>query len=151
YVLVATDITERKLLETQHAQGQKLESIGQLSAGVAHEINTPVQFIGDNLRFLSDAFRDLTVVLASHRQLREAAIAGSSVTEAIAAATEAERSADVDYVLEETPKAISQGLEGIERIATIVRALKEFSHPDSTTMEAVDLAQSIQSTLIVAR
>ncbi len=150
-ILMATDITERVRSEVQRQHGQKLESIGQLAAGVAHEINTPVQFIGDNLRFLGDSFGDLTTVLEAHATLLKAAHCGPLPAELIDATESAAKSADIGYLLEEIPKAIGQSLEGIKRVADIVRAMKEFSHPDEGKKNLTDINKTITTTLTVAR
>ncbi len=150
-ILMVTDITDRKHQEAQRQQGQKLESIGQLAAGVAHEINTPIQFIGDNLRFLGDSFADLTTVLEAHAKLLEAARSGAPPAEVISATDAAAKRADVGYLADEIPKALTQSLEGVTRVADIVRAMKEFSHPDQGTKKPTDLNKTITTTLTVAR
>jgi signal transduction histidine kinase len=150
-VSILRDLTERKRLEVQHQQGQKMESIGQLAAGVAHEINTPIQFIGDNLRFLGDSFSDLATVLETHAKLLEAARGGAPAAELIAATDAAAKRADVGYLAEEIPKALGQSLEGVTRVADIVRAMKEFSHPDQGEKKPTDLGRTITTTLTVAR
>jgi PAS domain S-box-containing protein len=148
---IARDITERRVLENQLLQSQKLESVGQLAAGIAHEINTPTQFIGDNVRFLKDSFPDLARALTLYR---EAAIASAShglSRDAAAELTRAVDSLDVDYLMEEAPKAIDQALDGIARVTQLVRAMKEFSHPGFKEKSLVDLNRAIRSTLTVAR
>jgi PAS domain S-box-containing protein len=150
-VLVGTDTTERRVLDSQRQQGLKLEAIGQLAAGIAHEINTPVQFIGDNLRFLADSFADLGGVLASHTALLAACKAGNADARALALAEAAARKADLPYLDREIPKAIAQSLEGTERVAQIVRAMKEFSHPDEGEKKPIDLNRTLTTTLTVAR
>lgn len=151
FLLIAADITERKILESQLAQAQKLESIGQLAAGIAHEINTPTQFVGDNARFLQDAFTDLRTLLAKYGQLLEAVRAGSPTSELLAEVEAAAREADVDYLMDEIPKAIEQSLDGVGRVAKIVRSMKEFSHPGGKEKQAADLNKVIESTITVAR
>jgi len=151
YEGMTEDITERKLLQSQLLHTQKLESIGQLAAGIAHEINTPTQYIGDNVRFLNGAFQDLRSLLANYERLLAAAqgntLSGATVQE-VAAAVER---ADAGYLLEEIPKSIEQTLEGIGRVSTLVSAMKEFSHPGTKDKTAVDLNHAIESTLTVAR
>lgn len=145
------DITERKLLRDQLLQAQKLESVGQLAAGIAHEINTPTQYIGDNVRFLKDAFQDLKKLMAEYERLLAAAKGNTLSCEAIGEVAAAAESADASYLLEEIPKAIEQTLEGVTRVATLVSAMKEFSHPGTKEKVPVDLNHAIASTITVAR
>ena len=150
-IFMGEDVTERLNLEHDLVQAQKLESIGHLAAGIAHEINTPTQFVGDNVRFLSDSFSDLVAVLDRHRALLMSAKAGICAPDLIEACEAESRRADLDYLVEEIPKAIAQSTEGVERIATIVRAMKEFAHPGNNEKTCVDLNKAIESTVTVAR
>lgn len=148
---IARDITGRHIAEIELRNAQKLESVGRLAAGVAHEINTPVQFIGDNVRFLRDSFASLGCVLGRYRTFRDAAASGRIGREFLAELRQAEEQADCAFLLEEAPLALAQTLDGVERVATIVRALKEFAHPEGTEMAAADLNRALQSTMAVAR
>lgn len=150
-LLLGTDITERRLMERQFAQAMKMESIGRLAAGIAHEINTPTQYVGDNIRFLQDAMRDLMDLLNRFRNLLDCLKQGTVSSEQIADLEEAIEYADLDYLIEEIPKAIAQSLEGVDRVAKIVRAMKEFSHPGPAEMTTVDLNHALESTITVAR
>ena len=151
YVFMGEDISDRLALEHDLVQAQKLESIGHLAAGIAHEINTPTQFVGDNIRFLADSFSDLAAVLDRHRALLLSAKAGTCAPDLIEACEAEARRVDLDYLTEEVPKAIAQSSEGVTRIASIVRAMKEFAHPGSDEKACVDLNKAIESTLTVAR
>jgi PAS domain S-box-containing protein len=148
YEGMCEDITERNLLRSQLLQAQKLEAVGQLAAGIAHEINTPIQYIGDNVRFLKDAFHGLDGLLTSYEELFPAAhLPGESFAEA---ATHAER-IDAGYLRDEIPKAIEQSLEGVTRVSALVSAMKEFSHPGTKEKIPLDLNHAIDCTITVAR
>jgi PAS domain S-box-containing protein len=151
YLLLAADITQRKILESQLAQSQKLESIGQLAAGIAHELNTPIQYVGDNTRFLSDAFCDMQSLLVPYQELAEAVRSGENIQEALSVVDAAVSDADIEYLRTETPLAITQSLDGIERVTTIVKAMKEFSHPGTGAKSPFDINKAITSTITVAR
>jgi PAS domain S-box-containing protein len=151
YEGMTQDITERKLLQGQLLQAQKLESVGQLAAGIAHEINTPTQYIGDNVRFLKDAFQDLKSLLSDYEHALLAANNGMLSKEANRELAAAVKRADPGYLMEEIPKAIDQTLEGVTRVAKIVGAMKEFSHPGSKEKSPLDLNHAIENAITVAR
>jgi signal transduction histidine kinase/HAMP domain-containing protein len=144
------DITEVRRRGLEHAASQKLESVGRLAAGVSHEINTPVQFVTDNVHFLRTSMVDIATVALAYRGLLHAVQSQGDVVAAAQRAVEAEKAADLDYVLENAPPAIDSALEGLGRIATIVRSMKEFAHPDQAVKQSADLNQAIRSTLVVA-
>jgi two-component system NtrC family sensor kinase len=151
FTAIVRDMTEQKVLEAQLIQAQKLESIGQLAAGIAHEINTPTQYVAHNTYFLKDAFHDLTHLLDQFDGLLEAA-KRDEISEELLNQVDAEiKAADMAYLRDEIPKVIDQSLEGVQRVAAIVGAVREFSHPGKGAKVAVDLNRTIASTVTVAR
>lgn len=142
---------ERQRIVIQLSQAQKLESIGQLAAGIAHEINTPIQYVGDNLRFLKDAFADMKTMTDVFTRVLKAAAQNEVTPELLHEARETAQSTDFEYLTQEVPKAVQQALEGVDRVAKIVRAMKEFSHPGSDEKTMVDLNHAIETTVTVAR
>jgi PAS domain S-box-containing protein len=152
------DITERKRhdeekseMETRLQLGQKLESVGRLAAGVAHEINTPTQYISDNMRFLITAVAQLKRTLESHRSLVDAASNCPECASAVEAVRVAETDNDIAYILGEIPRTLDQSIEGLNRISRIVSSLKEFSHPGGSDKSSADLNRAIETAIAVSR
>lgn len=138
---------ERVGLERELSQAQKMESLGTLASGIAHEINTPIQYVGDNIRFLEESFVDLFELIAAYKSTVEAC-AGDEEKELL---RQKEGVADLDFILEELPQSMTQSLEGLSQVARIVNAVKEFSHPGQDEMQAVDLNKTIKTTITVTR
>ncbi len=150
-VATQSDVTEKKTLESQLTQAQKLESIGQLAAGIAHEINTPIQYVGDNIRFFEDAFREFKPFLTLWKSFDNDSGSGGDPRDLVSEMREKAKDVDMEYLTTEVPKAITQSLEGVSRVAEIVRAMKEFSHPGNVEKTAVDINRAIQSTILVSK
>jgi PAS domain S-box-containing protein len=150
-IAIARNIADKKDQEIQLRHLQKMESIGQLAAGIAHEINTPTQYVADNTHFLKEAFDDLQTAIATYDRLLEAARQGSVPADLIEEVDAAKGEADLEYIAEETPKALEQALEGLQKISIIVSAMKEFSHPGGDDKELVDINGLINNTLTVSR
>jgi len=123
------DRAEQALAESrkQLLAAQKMRAIGELAGGMAHELNTPSQFIGDNLRFLRDAFSDLLGLAEAVPELVAAARAGSVPAELAEKVEGLLEEADLDFLRDEAPGALTQALGGIARISSIVTAVKEFA------------------------
>ncbi len=155
YTALVRDLSRRKMLEARLSQAQKMESVGQLAAGIAHEINTPIQFVGDNLQFLKGAFDDIAQLIDLFRGLTSeiatssASSTGSTLKALIDDIHHQSELVDLPFLREEFPNAITQSLDGIERVAKIVRAMKEFSQPASEALSAVDINRTIETTLAV--
>jgi two-component system, NtrC family, sensor kinase len=145
------DITERRVLREQLLQAQKLESVGQLAAGIAHEINTPTQFIGDNVRFLKKTFANLTGLLNIYGALWKETLSDTVTPLVKQDIGRSLQKIDVKFLLEEIPKAIEDTLDGIKRVSSLVSAMKEFSHPGTREKTPLDLNRAIQSTITVAQ
>ena len=144
-------MVERKLLENQLVQAQKLESIGQLAAGIAHEINTPIQYIGDSIEFLRSSVTSINAVLVQYRQLLhtlpEVGAAGAMLERARAA----EEAAELDFLHSEIPRAFERALDGVAHVSKIVRAMKEFSFPEAHEHSYASINHALETTLVVAR
>ncbi|MGA1984236.1 MAG: PAS domain S-box protein [Acidobacteriaceae bacterium] len=151
FLALKEDITEKLAMEGQLRQSQKLEAIGQLAAGIAHEINTPIQYIGDNTRFIKESWGHLASLLAAAQKLR-AELTAHTVSQAVIDTFDnCSRVTDVAFLSEDIPRAIDQTLEGVERVARIVSAMKEFSHPGAQEKQAVDLNRAIETTVAISR
>jgi signal transduction histidine kinase len=140
-LFVIRDITAENSQREQGMQSQKLEAIGQLAAGIAHEINTPLQFVGDNLHFLAEAGQALTQVLEHYR------MATPDVSGLLKAK---EDELDIEYMTSNLPNAFSAAIDGVQRVSVIVRAMKEFSHPGPKEKRPEDLNQAIETTITIA-
>ncbi|SHN43473.1 PAS domain-containing sensor histidine kinase [Cryptosporangium aurantiacum] len=154
---VGADVTRITALERQLAQATRLESIGQLAAGLAHEINTPVQYVSDNVLFLADSFTDVLEALRSIANVARGAeqdprgdAPAPSVDDLRARLSLLVDGLDLDFLGTEIPSALEQTLEGVGRVAEIVRAMKEFSHPGQGRTDT-DLNRAVESTVQVSR
>ncbi len=151
FLLIGADITERIQLESQLHLAQKMESMGELAAGIAHEINTPMQYIGDNIRFLKDGFADLLQLISSYRLALEKISQSELAEQIVFDIRQAEEDADLDFLREEAPVAVAQTLEGVAQVSKIVGAMKELSHPGTGDKMAIDINKVIENTVTVSR
>lgn len=152
FVLVLKDITEQKKYEDRLALSRKMESIGVLAAGIAHEINTPMQYIGDNTRFLRDALNDLgDIVKQVYSCIEESTNRGTISADSLNKMKEKTNEVDLDYLLSEIPVAIEQSLVGIERVSKLVLTLKDFAHPGSKEKKLSDINRAINGTSTISR
>jgi PAS domain S-box-containing protein len=149
--IFAHDVTEQRAIEMHLAQAQRLESIGQLAAGVAHEINTPVQYVSDNVHFMQTQFSSLLAIIKKYADYTDPHAPATPWQQRARDIEQTLKTMDFDFLREEVPQAINQSIEGLNRVALIVRAMKDFSHPGSTGKEPADLNRSILSTAEVCR
>ncbi len=142
------DLSERKGLEMKLTHAQKVEAVGELAAGIAHEINTPAQYVADNTRFLKDAYNDI-LKLIEHTEKTIKKLGDESVFKSF---EEIKKQADYSFLLSEIPKSIGQSLEGLKRINSIVQAMKKFSHPGhDDQLTTFDLKSALESTITISR
>lgn len=151
YVMVINDITEQKRLEEQMALSQKLESIGQLASGIAHEINTPLQYVGDNTHFLKDAFNAIREMIEKHEEVTREYQQKGNLEAAIERLQQLREEIDLDYYTGEIPIALQQSLEGIERVRKIVLAMKAFAHTAGKEKLPANINQAIETTITISR
>ena len=142
---------KQRALQLELAQAQKLESVGRLAAGVAHEINTPIQYVGDSIHFVREGIDDLRGLIESYQHLARAVANGSASPEDVQRIAGAEEEADLAYLLENVPKALDRAIDGVGRVAAIVRSMKEFAHPDGPEKSSADLNRALLSTLTISR
>jgi PAS domain S-box-containing protein len=150
HVLVFQDVTEKQKAEAQTALSQKMEAIGLLAAGIAHEINTPIQYVGDNLRFLQKTVTKFTEVLNAYEMLLSKP--DQSINqEDLDHLDEVNKQTRVQHYLTESPNAVQEALDGVERVRKIVLAMREFSHPSEKEKKLADINHGIETTIVISR
>lgn len=141
---VVRDLTKVKKQETQIRHLQKMESIGTLAAGIAHEINTPSQFVSDNLSFLRDSFNEIKPILSALKNLDARPNSSEEFNNLI-------ENTDIEYLQEEIPLAIDQSIDGVDRIAGIVGAMRDFAHTGPKDKVSADIHKIIQNSITLSK
>ncbi|MCG7961334.1 MAG: ATP-binding protein [Candidatus Thiodiazotropha taylori] len=157
-VLTFSDISERKRadrermdLERQLNQTHKMEAVGQLAGGIAHEINTPIQYIGDNLKFIKESQQDMQNLLQDYADLSSKAKQQPELHAELEKIDETIEEIDLEYLTEETTNAIDQSITGASQVARIVLAMKEFAHPGGKDMALADLNRIVSNAVAVCK
>lgn len=145
------EIEQREQTDIELRHAQKLQAVGQLAAGIAHEINTPAQFVGDNIHFLAASFKQVQQLIATYQQVTEQLSAAPGSEALVQLAREAEDAADLGYLEENIPSALDHAQLGISQISTIVGAMKEFARPDQREKSTADLNRALEVALTVAK
>ncbi|MDA3861946.1 MAG: PAS domain S-box protein [Melioribacteraceae bacterium] len=150
FLAIKEDITEKLLQENQRSLSNKMESIGQLAAGIAHEINTPMQYVGDNANFLADSYSSMTKVFFDFNAFLED---GNNYTndEIRDFYQDKKEEMDLDFIFEEVPEALEQTKIGIEHVTKIVKAMKDFAHPGAKEKAYFDLNKGLQNTVAISK
>ncbi len=137
--------------QTQLLQSQKLEAIGSLAAGIAHEINTPIQFVSDNASFIQESMDPLAEAFRSCSAFVEMAAGYPDLADEAAEIKALWESSNCAFLIEEIPDAAAETLEGARRVAEIVRAMKDFAHPGWDSKSSVDINHVIKTTAQISR
>lgn len=150
YLILGSDLTENRVMEQQLQNAQKLESVGQLAAGVAHEINTPMQYLGDNLNYVDSKFEKLVDYIDNALELIDVADRQGFESDRVADLQAKSKKLKLNKLVNQIPEALSDSIEGVGHVSRIVRAMKELSHPGTDEKSPVDINRSLETTMTVS-
>lgn len=148
YAAFLRDLSQQRKLESKLFQAQKMESIGHMATGIAHEINTPNQYIGDNVRFVADSWRPISNLLDEYRDI----LSANAVEEAqLTRLKQLEKQADLEFNQIEIPAALEQAFEGVRRVENIIRAMKGFAHTGGGFDSDISLNRIVTGSCLISR
>jgi PAS domain S-box-containing protein len=145
------DLRERKQLEAELSHVRRLEAVGQLAAGIAHEINTPIQYVGDSTQFLQESFEDISRLIPRYRESVGQPGGGEGDASLADEIRALERAIDLEWLMAEIPGSFARCMDGIGRVTKIVGAMKEFAHPDTGHQAPADLNRALINTITISR
>jgi len=149
---VAKEVRKNREKDLTLFHQDKLASIGQLAAGIAHEINTPIQFVGDNIHFMQSAFHDIVSLINILNDAKNDDLLSPEVAKDILSRIQnVQEKIDWDFLKKEIPRAIQQSMDGLLRVSIIVRTMREFSHPGGDSKTDLDINKAIESTVNLTR
>ena len=150
-LIVATDVTMQRQMASQLDQAHRMESVGQLAAGVAHEINTPMQYIGDNVRFVAKSLQKLDPLLDCLKLIVDPEVTDDQIHEVRQELADSFTPKKIKNSLQQLPEALNDSIDGVESVSKIVSAMKEFSHPGTDQKSQVCINHILESTITVAK
>ncbi|MGV7928489.1 MAG: ATP-binding protein [Spirochaetota bacterium] len=151
FLIYGRDITKRRMMELQLLQDQKLKAIGELASGIAHEINTPTQYVINNLDFLKQSFVGLMEICLRYNSICGKVGSACEYKSEMEEIDNRKRELDFEFLLEEIPRAVDQSLDGLARVSKIIRSMKSFSHPDNDNKVLADINKIIADTLTISK
>ncbi len=152
YLLLRKDITQKKIMESQMLHFQKLEAIGELTAGIAHEINTSIQYVYGNLGYIKDTIISVLNLVSDYKKLVTQSVEQVSLSnELIDKINQKEQELDIDFLMDDLPNALDENIQGLERVIKIVRSMRKFSHSGNQEDNFFDINESIKDTIEISR
>lgn len=142
---------KRKQTESQMDEARRLEAIGALSAGIAHEVNTPIQFVGDNLDYLEEGLTNIWKSYQRYDALKEAVAKLGCCPDEVAKVDEFNKSVNLKNLIEEIRAALGESRDGVKQVRDIVILMKEFAHPGTDERDEVDVNAIIKNVLAMCK